>query len=121
MLKALVQLFAESFLKSKYPDIAYQCGPGTTVQNQNVQGGGQQHIIAPFSGRAVFQIGGANDVANKWFRLENSTRKVSYLTNVTSGWKWASIPIQKGDTIIADLGVYSGSGNLTFVRNESSK
>jgi hypothetical protein len=121
MLKALVQLFAEKFLQSKYPDIAYQCGPGTTVQNQNVQGGGQQDFIAPFSGWAVFQIGGANDVANKWFRLENSTRKVSYLTNATSGWKWASIPIQKGDTIVVDLGVYSGSGNLTFVRNESSK
>ena len=121
MLKALVQLFAESFLKSKYPDIAYQCGPGTTVQNQNVQGGGQQEIIAPFSGWAVFKIGGDNAPSNQWFRLENSTRKVSYLTNATSEWKWASIPIQKGDAIIADLGVYSGSGTLTFVRNESSK
>lgn len=121
MLKALVQLFAESFLKSKYPDIAYQCGPGTTVQNQNVQGGGQQDIIAPFSGWAVFQIGGANDVANKWFRLENSTRKTCYLSNASSSWKWASIPIQKGDTIIVDLGTYSSTGNLVFVRNESSK
>lgn len=121
MLKALVQLFAESFLKSKYPDIAYQCGPGTTVQNQNVQGGSQQEIIAPFSGWAVFKIGGDNAPYNQWFRLENTTRKVSYLTNVTSEWKWVSIPIQKGDTIVADLGVYSGSGSLTFVRNESSK
>ncbi len=121
MLKALVQLFAEKFLQSKYPDIAYQCGPSTTTQNQSISGGGQQNIIAPFSGWAVFQIGGDNDVANMWFRIENFTRKVCYLTNATSGWKWASIPIQKGDTIIADLGVYSGSGNLTFVRNESSK
>lgn len=121
MLKALVQLFAESFLKSKYPDIAYQCGPGTTVQNQNVQGGGQQTIIAPFSGWAVFRIGGDNTSANMWFRLENTTRKVSYLNNATNAWKWASIPIQKGDAIVVDLGVYSGSGNLTFVRNESSK
>lgn len=121
MLKALVQLFAEKFLQSKYPDIAYQCGPSTVYQSQAVSGGGEKTFTAPFSGWAVFQIGGANDVANKWFRLENSTRKVSYLTNVTSGWKWASIPIQKGDTIVVDLGVYSGSGNLTFVRNESSK
>jgi hypothetical protein len=121
MLKALVQLFAESFLKSKYPDIAYQCGPGTTVQNQSVQGGGQQSFVAPFSGWAVFQIGGANSVTNKWFRLENFTRKVSYLTNASSGWKWASIPIQKGDTLIVDLGDYSDTGSLIFVRNESSK
>ena len=121
MLKALVQLFAESFLKSKYPDIAYQCGPGTTVQNQNVQGGGQQGIIAPFSGWAVFKIGGDNAPSNQWFRLENSTRKVSYITNAPSVWKWASIPIQKGDAIIVDLGPYSGSGILTFVRNVSSK
>lgn len=121
MLKSLIQLFAERFLQNKYPDIAYQCGPSTTAQNQSIAGGGQQNLIAPFSGWAVFQIGGANEVSNNWFRLENSTRKVSYLTNVTSGWKWASIPIQKGDTIIVDLGVYSGSGTLTFVRNESSK
>lgn len=121
MLKSLIQLFAERFLQNKYPDIAYQCGPSTTAQNQSIAGGGQQNIIAPFSGWAVLQIGGANDVANMWFRLENTTRKVCYLTNATSGWKWVSIPIQKGDTIIADLGVYSGSGALTFVRNESSK
>lgn len=121
MLKSLIQLFAEKFLQNKYSDIAYQCGPSTTTQNQSISGGGQKNLIAPFSGWAVFQIGGNNAPSNQWFRLENSTRKVSYLTNVTSGWKWASIPIQKGDTIIADLGVYSGSGNLTFVRNESSK
>jgi hypothetical protein len=121
MLKSLIQLFAERFLENKYPDIAYQCGPSATAQNQSIAGGGQQNLIAPFSGWAVFQIGGNNAPSNQWFRLENSTRKVSYLTNATTGWKWASIPIQKGDTIIVDLGTYSSTGNLVFVRNESSK
>ena len=89
--------------------------------NQSISGGGQQNLIAPFCGWAVFQIGGNNAPSNQWFRLENSTRKTCYLSNASSSWKWASIPIQKGDTIIVDLGTYSSTGNLVFVRNESSK
>ena len=121
MLKSLIQLFAERFLQNKYPDIAYQCGPSTTTQNQSISGGGQQNLIAPFCGWAVFQIGGNTAPSTQWFRLENSTRKTCYLSNASSSWKWASIPIQKGDTIIVDLGTYSSTGNLVFVRNESSK
>lgn len=98
MLKSLIQLFAERFLQNKYPDIAYQCGPSTTTQNQSISGGGQQNIIAPFSGWAVFQIGGNNAPSNNWFRLENFTRKTCYLSNASSSWKWASIPIQKRRT-----------------------
>lgn len=95
MLKSLIQLFAERFLQNKYPDIAYQCGLSTTTQNQSISGGGQQNLIAPFCGWAVFQIGGNNAPSNQWFRLENSTRKTCYLSNASSSWKWASIPIQK--------------------------
>lgn len=121
MLKSLIQLFAEKFLQNKYSDIAYQCGPSTTTQNQSISGGGQKEFIAPFSGWAVLKIGGDNAPSNQWFRLENITRKTSYLSTASSSWKWGSIPIQKGDTIVADLGTYSSTGNLIFVRNESSK
>ena len=122
MLKALIQLFAEKFLQGKYPDIAYQCGPSTSSQSQTISGNGQKNIVAPFTGWAVLKIGSDGSPNNIWFRLENSTRKVCYLTNASSGWKWVSIPIQKGDTIIVDLGSNNANqGSLLLISLEATK
>lgn len=121
MLKALVQLFAEKFLQSKYPDIAYQCGPSTTEQHQTVPAGNGETVIAPYSGWAIFKISGLDMPTNTWFRLENSTRRTCFLINTAADWKWATIPVQKGDTIEVDIGKGTGTSTLIFVRNESSK
>lgn len=120
MLKKFIQLFAESFLKSKYEHIAFQCGPSTEGTQQIIAGEEDQFIISPFNGYAVLQIGGNDSPTNTWFRLENKTRKVSYLTNANSTWKWATIPIQTGDTLIVNVGT-SSAGSLWLVPSEASK
>lgn len=120
MLKALVQLFAEKFLQSKYPDIAYQCGPSTKNQSQNFSGSVEKSYVAPFSGWAVLTLYASAN--NTWFKMENATRKAVYCINSICNSKAVSIPMQKGDTIKVDLGTNNTStATLTFVRNESSK
>ncbi len=120
MLKALVQLFAEKFLQSKYPDIAYQCGPSTHTQSQTFSGKTERSYVAPFSGWAVLQLYASAN--NTWFKMENSNRKAVYCINSICNSKAVSIPMQKGDTIKVDLGTNNEStASLIFVRNESSK
>lgn len=119
MLKALVQLFAEKFLRSKYPDIAYQCGPSTSSQSQTISGDGQNNIVAPFTGWAVIKIGSGGSPKNTWFRIENSTRGTAYLSNASCEYKAASIPMQKGDALIVDFG--SNNGSLLLISLEATK
>lgn len=119
MLKALIQLFAEKFLQSKYPDIASQCGPSTSSQSQTISGNDQKFIVAPFTGWAVLNIGTTD---NSWFRLENSTRGTVYLSNAICGYKAASVPMQKGDVLIVDLGSNNANqGILLFISLEATK
>ena len=119
MLKALVQLFAEKFLQGKYPDIAYQCGPSTSSQSQTISGNGQKNIVAPFTGWAVLKIDGAPN--NTWFRLENSTRGTAYLSNAICEYKAGSIPMQKGDILIFDIGSNANQGSLLLISLEATK
>ena len=122
MLKALIQLFAKKFLQGKYPDIAYQCGPSTSSQSQTISGNGQKNIVAPFTGWAFLKIGSDGSPSNTWFRLENSTRGTAYLSNAICEYKAASIPMQKGDILIVDLGSNNTSqGSLLFISLEATK
>lgn len=122
MLKALVQLFAEKFLQSKYPEIAYQCGPSTSSQSQTISGNSQKSIVAPFTGWAVLKLGSDDSPNNTWFRLENSTRGTAYISNAICKRKTASIPMQKGDILIVDFGSNNTSqGSLLLISLEATK
>ena len=120
MLKSLIQLFAEKFLQSKYPDIAYQCGPSTHSQTQYFSGNEGKNFVAPFSGWALLKLNASAN--NTWFRIENTTRGPGYVINSICNSKWATVPMQNGDTIGVDLGTNNtGTATLVFIRNESSK
>ena len=78
MLKALIQLFAESFLKSKYTGIAYQVRGKSSAQTTiTITNPSERFYTAPYSGYVSLRVASSE---NTWFRLDNETSGTSYLT-----------------------------------------
>lgn len=101
MLKALIQLFAEKFLKGKYPDIAYQVRGKSSAQTTiTITNPSEQYYTAPYSGYVLLRVSSSE---NTWFRLENQTSKTGYLTNAAGSWKAATLSVKKGDVVVLGL------------------
>lgn len=107
MLKNLLQLLLETFIKSKYKAIAYQMGSKHSSSVYITTSRGEFRYTAPETGYFTLRVSATE---NSWFRIENESSGIGYVTNSTSTWKYCSIFAKKGDAMVFDI---SQSSDLT--------
>lgn len=101
MLKSFIQLFAETFLKGRYKDIAFQVrGKDASQIAIAITDTSEWRYTAPSSGYVTLRVSSSE---NTWFRIDNESTGMSYLTNNNGTWKFATLSVKKGDTIVFGL------------------